>query len=111
MLKSDHTPTHTERLVMNSKEEIGAEGKTLHQSSLEKLSFKQVDRSTHCTQVHSSKLEFTLHTGKQKRQGGRLCDMAANALYLYSTNLRTHNILTACDGEECKVKYNMQGWL
>ena len=67
------------KLVMNSKEEIEV-GKrnTSHQSSLEKLSFKQVDQSIHPTQVHSTKQEFTFYTGKRQRRQLFLCDMAVN---------------------------------
>ena len=81
---------------MHSKEENGVgKRKTSHQSSLEKLSFKQVDQSTQPTQVHSTEQEFTLYTGEQKRQRRQLCDMAVNVSHLKSI----HNILTAGDGE------------
>ena len=77
------------KLVINSK--------TSHQSSLKKLSCKQVDQSTHPTQVHPTEQEFTLYTGKQKRQRRQLCVMAVNVSYLKS--IYTHHILTADDGE------------
>ena len=83
---------------MNSKEDFGVgKKKASRQSSLEKLSFKQVDQSIHPTQVHSTEKKFTFYTGMQKKQRRQLflCDMAVNVSYLKST----HNILTVSDGE------------
>ena len=73
--------------MLKSKEEIGVgRRKTSHQSSLEKLSFKQVEENIHPTQVHSTEQEFTLYTGKQKRQRIQLCDMTVNESCLKSTH-------------------------